>query len=61
MHIVFNVYDGFNEGMNEATKGLAVGSKNVVDKKYGKDAGDATYNIVQGARNVYKVTKVPTN
>lgn len=29
--------------------------------KYGKDAGEASYNIGKGALNVYKIVQVPKN
>lgn len=59
LHVVGNIYEGVTEGMSEAGTGLAKGSAEVVGAKYGKDAGDATYGVMEGARNVFRIVKAP--
>ena len=51
LHVVGNIC--------EAGTGLAKGSAEVVGAKYGKDAGDATYGVMEGARNVFRIVKAP--
>ena len=45
--------------MSEAGVGLAKGTTNVIGAKYGKDAGQASYGVVEGAKNVAGIIKVP--
>ncbi len=59
VHIIANIYEGIAEGIGHAGTGLAKGTTQVVEAKYGKDAGEATGNIIEGARNVYKITESP--
>jgi len=39
--------------------GMARSAKHVIGAKYGKDAGDAGYNLFEGARVIYKLPGIP--
>lgn len=39
VHIIANIYEGIAEGIGHAGTGLAKGTTQVVEAKYGKDAG----------------------
>lgn len=49
------MYEGLSEGISQAGTGLAKGTTQVVEAKYGKDAGQTSYELIEGARNVYRI------
>lgn len=61
IHIIANIYEGITQGISQAGNGLAKGTTQVVGAKYGKEAGEATGNIIEGTRNVYKIMDAPYN
>lgn len=61
IHIIANIYEGITQGISQAGTGLAKGTTQVVGAKYGKDAGEATENTIEGVRNVYKIMDAPYN
>ena len=59
--MILNLYEGLSEGISEAATGLAKGGTKVIGAKYGDDAGEASYGMVEGARNVVGIMRVPKN
>ena len=59
LQVVYNVYEGYNDGVSEALHGFGKGSTEVMKVKYGQEVADANYDVVHAAKNVYNITKVP--
>lgn len=55
---ITNIYDGFAKGYDEASNGLSKGAREVINAKYGPEAGDAALKLAEGYRNVNKLPKV---
>ena len=61
IHVLANLYEGLSEGLTSAGVGLMKGGTKVVGAKYGEEAGEASYGVVEGAKNVAAIMKVPKN
>ncbi len=61
LHIVGNIYEGLADGISQAGNGLMKGTAQVIEAKYGKEAGEVTGHIIEGTRNVYKIVDSPYN
>lgn len=61
LHVITNIYEGVTEGMSEASVGMLKGTNEVVSKKYGPDAAEVGFGVVEGYRNIAKIYKIPKN
>ncbi len=61
LHIIGNIYGGITEGISQAGNGLVKGSTQVVGAKYGPEAKELSYQMIEGGRNIYRIANIPEN